>query len=331
MPKQKMAMLCDVPGWCFDRTGNGMVNYHNTMHSWEIEYARPHSGERPPDLQRLNSYDVLRVGGVPLMRWFFANGFLGPGKRVVPTVASFRDLDAARIKWLQRPDIAEKLLGIIINDQRQAPQAVQLGVPVIYSPDRVCHEMFAPMPELRPKNGPIRVGWAGSEQYWQGVKNVGLIASACTNLKMEFVRQDREEDGLKSPEQMAKWLNGLDVYVAANIERSCTPVTTLEAVACGVLVMTTRCGEMWPLIKSFMPQLIINKGNLRGVREALSVAKEIGRDELQLRGMEFRHCFAEDFVTWQCGEAQRVTRTLAALRKREMAKEALAEKDVQCE
>lgn len=313
----KLAMLADVPGWCFDRTGRAMMRFDESPHSWDLFHARdsdvPVADYNPWRPLEIRSYDGVRIGGFPLFRWFRARNAFRDEPRTFPTIASFWDIDEHLAGTAEHRHM---IAAVIINDRRMEEAAKEVGRPIIYSPDRVDHHIFRPLPRLRPTKGPLRVGWAGSVKHWPGLKHPDLIREAAARLGMTFVRQDREADGQKTAAQMAEWFNTLDLYVSANEERTCTPVVQLEAAACGITALSTRCGELWPAIEAESGgQMIIEAPTEADISTCLGHASKLGRDGLQEFGARFLHRHGRELLTWQCGEATRVTEAMAALLK----------------
>lgn len=243
---KKLAFVSDIPGWAFDRTGQALAKYGKDEHcKWDVLYVNPYTIPR----EGFKGYDAVRVGGVPLFI-DLAGRKLVSERKFFPTVASFWDLEVhAEALAYYRPFIA----GIIINDQRFRAKAMVYDRPVFYSPDKVDHTIFRPdVKDLR-RPGPVRVGWAGSEKWWHGVKRVQELRSIVKRAGGVFVRQDREIDGAKTAAQMCDWFNNeIDIYACANIERTCTPVPVIEAMACCCPVITTRCGELDGILSSHL-------------------------------------------------------------------------------
>jgi hypothetical protein len=200
-------------------------------------------------------------------------------------------------------------LGVVYNDLRHAPWAEGFPARCFYLPGKVSADDWSVIPSQRPRSGPIRVGWAGSEAAWPGVKNVDMLEEACDVVGVEFVRQRREDDGVLDMEQMEAWYNSLDLYASANIEMSCTPVPVLEAMRCGVAVLTTRCGEVWPILRAVSPELVAHSPTVKDLSASLSLLKARGRQEIRDLGWQVRK--QSDVVTWEAGAATRVTEVLA--------------------
>lgn len=102
---------------------------------------------------------------------------------------------------------------------------------------------FAPGPERQEHKTKV-VGWAGNRQP---LKRVDVIAEAVADLaKVEFRTTERGQLALPWS-HMPDWYRDLDVYVCASTtEGSCRSV--LEAMACGVPVISTHVGEAESLI-----------------------------------------------------------------------------------
>lgn len=256
----RFAYIADVPWWAIARHGQGLVDHHRTEHSWELFYVSEDSGERHIRNQDLDIFDAVVYGGLSIWWMSRESGWVpSSGNVIAVTMASFRDargMSVSNVETGEEVDLSYcledlRVRAIVINDRRMAPHVMRYELPVIHHPDRVDLEVFRPMPELWPSSGPLRIGWAGSDAHWKSVKHLEEIVDAVKrNPCADLVLQRREVEGLKSPEEMCRWYNGLDLYVCANDELTPTPVPILEAVACSTPVLTTRCGELWVALQA---------------------------------------------------------------------------------
>jgi glycosyltransferase involved in cell wall biosynthesis len=306
--KKNFAMLIDRRGWCFDRTALALEKYHKTNWGWQTYCAIEPDGK---PIKEIGKHPLYRIGGMSLCYWFLSQRLIDlRGSVLIPTLASFVDVQKLRDEM---SGFIPHIRAFIINDQRMLEDVIGWNKPIIYSPDKVDHEIFFPEPKLRPKKGPLRIGWAGSVKFWQGVKNINKIIDVLKETKgVQLVRQDRELDGQKSPEEMRTWFNGLDAYICANESRTCTPVPILESIACGLPVLTTRCGELFPIIESHRPEWIIEKTTEKEIKKTIETVRDQGRQMLHDLGMRLHRNIIK-FISWQCGEANRVTRAFATM------------------
>jgi glycosyltransferase involved in cell wall biosynthesis len=300
----KALWVADVPWWCLSRDGRGLAAAHGTEHEWHVDHVR--EGPTPFRVESVAGYDLVRFGCVPLYARLARQ--LPKGRRYVLSVASFREAE----EEIHDPGLPldDDVLGIVVNDQRHVPLVSGLGYRVVYSAGKVAAAQWFSEPARRPHEGPLRVGWAGSESEWgPALKNVAGIQEACQKAGVRFIRQRREDDGILDADGMRQWYNSLDVYVSLNVERTCTPVPILEALRCGVPVVTSRCGEVWPLVAAVEPALVLDEPTGECLARSLTVAKTWGRRRLQQVGLRLLR--ATEGLTWEAGEARRVTETLA--------------------
>ncbi len=160
---------------------------------------------------------------------------------------------------------------------------------------------------------PLRVGWAGSIKAWGGIKHQAEIIEACERVEgVEFVRQDRELDGQKDQKEMAEWFSSLHCYISANDVDTCTPVPQIEAIGCGVLPITTKCGERWDLIEALEPNLILRDSSVAEISRALTWCVE-NVERVSNLGMTLRKRHFGNVISWNCGEATLATQAMEAL------------------
>lgn len=301
----RFAFIADVPGWAHHRQGLGLTRYGATEeHCWSLFFVKPPSFTR----EALASFDAIRVANVPLLSHLVADGVLPiEGPKLICSLASFQDTARARKTLVT---VQDRIDAFAIVDQRLVEHCAGFGKPVLPYIDRTDHTVFYP-PRPRPVlSGPLRVGWAGSTRAWGNIKHVDIIEEACARAEVTFVRQDRELDGLKDEAAMRAWYAGLDLYVAANDPETPTPVSQLEAASCGVSLVSTRCGILWPLLERW--QVVDRAGSAADLAACLVAAKALGREELHKRGLLFAERFSY-FLHWRHDVAEQHTLDVAAL------------------
>jgi len=301
----RFAFIADVPGWALHRQGMGLVKYGGVDgHTWDLYHVAP---TMDFDKDILEGYDAVRIGAGPLLRTALDNGWLPSLPEIIVSLASFRDEEIARSSLRL---VSNVLSGIVTVDQRLLVGAAYHRCPSFWLADGTDHEVFYPEPELCPTYGPLRVGWAGSISSWPGIKHPGRIEKACKVAGMEFVRQDRELDGLKDEDEMRRWFNSLDVYCVANEEDTPTPVPWLEAAACGVAVMGTRCGDLWPVNSR---AATIEGTTQKQITDTMKDVRLIGRFGLHSLGRAFRDKYLMTHLSWDTTRTREFTRFVAAI------------------
>jgi hypothetical protein len=301
----RFAFVTDVPEWAIHRAAVGIREWHGSEHTVDVFTINPWT----VPLDDLPHYDLIRFGCASNFIQFAANDTVPQGPKNLVSIASFWDVPRYG-KALAH--LLQHVAAFGLLDKRLVRHVFQFGVPNVHVPDRADPKLFYPQPELRPKKGPLRIGWTGSEAIWPEIKHVNEIREACAEVGVEFVRQDREHEGPLDTAALREWYNKLDVYIAANNVDTPTPVPTLEAASCGVLITSTRCGELWPVLAAHEPHAIIEAPTKEEIVQTLRRLKSLGRQRVHQSGAEFLMRYGAGFLTWE-GEARRVVEDMAAL------------------
>ena len=126
---------------------------------------------------------------------------------------------------------------------------------VMYCPNGVDVDYFAPKDRVTFDNNALRIGWVGKRR---GAKNFAVIQKVTNRLadvgigvSLVTVERDAEHAALDRA-QTREFYHEIDYYLCASWNEG-TPNPALEAGACGVPVITTRVGNM--------PELIVDDAN----------------------------------------------------------------------
>jgi glycosyltransferase involved in cell wall biosynthesis len=123
---------------------------------------------------------------------------------------------------------------------------------LVYAPNGVDADFFAPPDDAAYDPTRIRIGWVGKVK---AAKNFETMREAIAQLEREGFSaeliahsKDIERDRLLDAEGMRRFYHRIDHYLCASWHEG-TPNPGLEAAACGVPVVTTRVGNMVDLIR----------------------------------------------------------------------------------
>lgn len=155
--------------------------------------------------------------------------------------------------------LAIRLLGrfkVVTANSRLLYDLLRPALPnVMYCPNGVNVDYFAPKDRVTFDNNAIRIGWVGKRR---GAKNFSVVqkvtdrlANVGIRVSLVTVERDAEYAALDRA-QMREFYHEIDYYLCASWNEG-TPNPALEAGACGVPVITTRVGNM--------PELIVDDAN----------------------------------------------------------------------
>jgi glycosyltransferase involved in cell wall biosynthesis len=121
----------------------------------------------------------------------------------------------------------------------------------------------------------IRVGWVGNSKWWGHDDLKGLhtiIKPAVAQLinegyNIELCYADRQEQ-LIPHKEMPSFYADIDVYICASLHEG-TPITVLEAMACGVPVIATDVGIVSEAFGSEQRAFILENRTIQDIKDAL--------------------------------------------------------------
>lgn len=238
--------VSDVPWWCIARHGIALSRGISRWDHVTVDKFRSDEG-----------YDAIVVGSLPIYYSMIQMGHRIDPNKLFVTLASHRDRKFhVMVKNQRAIEIVPEARALIVNDPRFP---VDTCLPVICRPDRVDGNVFSFCEPKTPRDR-IVVGWAGSNQVWGIEKNLTIIERVVQLMgdKIEFRWQRREVEGIKSASEMKDWYHDLDVYICMNQEYTPNSVPVLEALSCGIPVITTRCGTVWQSLYHYCPDWVVS-------------------------------------------------------------------------
>lgn len=165
--------------------------------------------------------------------------------------------------------LAPKVAGIFVNNCRMGNTLDAIGIFSHFIPNGVDSEFWCPDPDASNKRtGPLRVGWVGnSRHHTHGGraphKGFSIVAEACARSGAVLIAKDTagdySGDSYWTREQIRDRIyRQIDVLAVAS-EMEGTPNPALEAISCGVPVVTTPVGDAADLIQSHSGGWIVDR------------------------------------------------------------------------
>lgn len=204
----------------------------NMTSEWCRDYIRDLGGDFDQFLAEY--YDPLKISTCVADPLLYGEAYTGEAQLALERAHSFYTT-------------SKKLFDLYSNDPR-------FPNPAIVIHDFVSFDLFHPenlarFAEIGKR--PLRVGWAGNSEWKNHGAGVDLkgvhtiITPAVESLKqqgyaIELHLADRK-DGIIPHESMPGYYNSIDVYVCASTQEG-TPNPILEAMACGVPIISTDVG-----------------------------------------------------------------------------------------
>ncbi len=231
----------------------------------------------------------------------------------------------------------------------------KLAVPLLPCRDGVDTTRFSPRP--RPVGGRLRVGWVGNSQIhlgsiqsgdpekngwledWKGYEAIIVpLAESMPGINWRILDKSRTP---RPYAKMPAWYADIDVLLCASKGEG-TPMPVLEAMACGIPVITTNVGIVPEVVKTGeLENGIVVERSVDAFREAvlaldkdrerLLVMGERAREAVLIGGWDWSnriHQFEDAFQSLNLGclaekhAEERIAPARAAIKRRRIAREA---------
>jgi glycosyltransferase involved in cell wall biosynthesis len=151
--------------------------------------------------------------------------------------------------------------------------------PTAVIPDGVDLEIFKPKNLKRFENitnRAIKVGWVGNSK-WEvsDLKGINTIIKPAINIlkskgyNLELITSDRQIKGIPF-EEMQDFYSNIDIYVCASLHEG-TPNPVLEAMACGIPVVSTNVGLVPELFGQRQTDFILEERSVKCLVSTLEV------------------------------------------------------------
>lgn len=185
---------------------------------------------------------------------------------------------------------------VVANNVINYERLLEFGMPVFLCQNGVDDEFFHPCPEERPERP--TACWVGNPKSL-GEKGLDLIEEACSQAGVNFIHHACFPPRAKLGDIIGQDSIRNDIYWKANFYICAsliegTPNPALEAMACGLPVLSTRVGNMTEIIREGYNGYFVER-NTNSIRQAM---EKLTSDSIKTMGLNARHTIG-DHWTWK--------------------------------
>lgn len=242
-PRARIALLCDRPGWAYDRAAQALQRELGGEFSFEILYVVDQPEK--PDCDLLH---VFFWGESYHQQWNF------PPEKVVKEVSSHRWNQPAYGNLTPNEFVRRHLAdaGTLTTTSRRLQRIVENAIPEAERTVLFCPNGSDPAAAPLPSRRDVRFGWAGNaNDPCKGLHDI-LRPAAGTDFEVLVAGGDL------TPEEMPAFYMATDVLLIASTQEG-EPLTLLEAMAHGSFPIATDVGIVPELIEHGRNGLIVER------------------------------------------------------------------------
>ena len=272
MKKLKILRCGDVLNWAY----HYVAQEHALFSKHEIEYATA------SNIDLTKNYDIIHIHGTNITPSWHANE--------LPKIAHDKGIKVIG-QYSGNPTYFAKghatvysYADLIITISPQTYDFAKMNyadVPIIYMPESINVDFF---PYRRPRYEEFVIGWAGGAH--KPVKRVWIL----DKLNFKVVKKDNLLSQIYSLKcidlsKMKEFYNSIDCLLITSISE-CQPRPVMEAMASGVIVVSTNVGSVPLLIdKEWIVPTLPEEETIKWFNEKLSILKKYPsiRTEISLR------------------------------------------------
>jgi glycosyltransferase involved in cell wall biosynthesis len=308
--KPRIALVADARGWVFTNLTAQLERYLGERFIFDVYYY--HDFNNPvPLLRQLSTYDLVHffyrnnlfcLFEPSVYQQFLENqedylAFIDNYICKLPLTTSIFDHLFLSKEEIENREAFFQALIIGYSVSSQKLNGIYRAIdcypdPIMIVDDGVDLDFFKPrnLERLGDTNRPLILGWTGNSRWGMSVDGIdhkgfhSIIKVALEDLQAEGVPVDgyfidREVNRLPF-DKMPDYYNSIDIYLcASDIEG--TPNTVLEAMACGVPVISTNVGIVPQAFGPKQSEFIILERSVAAFKQAMQ--RLVGDPELRLR------------------------------------------------
>ena len=275
--RPRILVIVDAPNWAHDRKTDAVAEHLGGAYEIRKRYQ-----------SEVTADDILNADAVLVYYWLQIERLKMPkvfkeicGRLMIGVCSHFEIEDEwekpglAMLSRLPRAVFANN--SMLVDELRE-----RLRTPVYYTPNGVDTRFFRPAAAREEGPRPLRVGWSGSLGHLpaahRGVHEYIVPAAKAAGAQLCLAVR---EEKWRTRDEMREFYHSIDVYVCASRSEG-TPNPALEALACGVPVVTTRVGNMPELIRDGENGFLVDRdvhamaARLRVLRDNAALRRGMG-------------------------------------------------------
>ncbi len=299
--KKKIAIIADIPNWSFDIIAQLLKRELSDIYEIKIFYCVTDFKKDLFDiLEATKEFDVIHFLARKLLMQFEEEEFK---KRVEEKGYSYEEYVKQNVKKITtcvydhlaiNDEIIDyrKIYNLYCNQYLVCSKKLydiysnleNCKKPFSEIKDTIDTDLFVPenierFNEENVQNRPLVIGWVGNSNWnkksendidYKGLKTI--LEVAIKELKQEGIEIETlyadVNEKYRTPAEMQKYYSKIDIYVCASLIEG-TPRPLLEAMSCGVPIITTDVGVACEVLGEKQKQFIMKERSVKELKEKI--------------------------------------------------------------
>jgi len=226
---------------------------------------------------RWNKYDIIYYSHFSLFKKIPAS----KNKTIITSITSHKCLS----DFDKTLKVLKKFDRVSVNNTILFDRFKDYIKNLYYTPNGVDTSFFAP--DYNDLNDDLVFGWVGNtDRATKRYNEIVIPLSKKYTFKIVGTSKRDSIDKLLNKKEMREYYNGLDYFIVSS-DTEGTPNPALEAMSCGIPVITTKVGNMIEIIDPGVNGFFV-EGDMQSFVDVMNNLKNISKDGYQKMSIESR-------------------------------------------